>query len=456
LNEEQIRRAVTEMRAYLAAPPNADGRTLQESQAELDRKRVAVIESELQPLLRDYLAGQVALADFKTKIDSTNKKNDFWGFKGIKGQMFFNMLVNVADDQDECNQELKSAIVAPANEDIASSRIKTFASYVRRIGDQLVEGGGTKQGRPKVGSVPFFLSYFWQIQERNVWPVFYTASVNVMTDLNLWQPTEELAVDYLAFKHIHEELIRVFTKESGRPFGLYNVEHVFWFKGGNPYDAYKVLERKESAVDLRPLAVPEVGSHLPESYVPPIVAILPRMAWNEPALRETAKASGTSLERALEKSINAAFTILGYDTKLLGQGQGRVQDGLALDLDASYAILWDCKARGDGYSMGTDDRTIKEYIKSQSRELKRRRGIRNIYYFIISSKFADDFDDAIRSIKMETDVNEVCLVEAGALVAMVEARMRAPLQVTLGPDGLQRLFTVSSVLTAETVNETLR
>jgi len=134
------------------------------------------------------------------------------------------------------------------------------------------------------------------------------------------------------------------------------------------------------------------------------------------------------------------------NAQALGQGQGRVQDGLALDLDASYAILWDCKARGDGYTLGTDDRTIKEYIKSQSRDLKRRRGIRTIYYFIISSRFADDFDDAIRSIKMETDVNEVCLVEAEALVAMVDARMRAPLQMTLGPDGLQRLFTVSGVL----------
>jgi hypothetical protein len=455
LNEEQTRRAVEAMRAYLAAPSNADGRPLQEAQADRDRRRAAVIESDLQPLLRDYLAGQVALAEFKTKIDGINKRNDFWGFKGIKGQMFFNLVVNVADKLDECNQELKSAIVAPASEEMAASRIKTFASYVRRIGEQHVEGGGSKQGRPKVGSIPFFLSYFWQIQDRTVWPVFYTNSVNTMTDLNLWQPTEELPADYLAFKHIQEELARVFSKESGRPFGLYDVEHVFWFKGGNPYAAYKALARKDSAEESGPLAAAEDVSHLPESYVPPVVAILPRMAWNEDALREAAKASGTSLERAFEKSINAAFTILGYEAKLLGQGQGRVQDGLAMDLDASYAILWDCKARGNGYSMGTDDRTIKEYIKSQSRELKRRRGIRNIYYFIISSKFADDFDDAIRSIKMETDVNEVCLVEAEALVAMVNARMRDPLQVTLGPDGLQQLFTMSGVLTAEKVNETL-
>ncbi len=105
--------------------------------------------------------------------------------------------------------------------------------------------------------------------------------------------------------------------------------------------------------------------------------------------------------------------------------------------------------------MGTDDRAIKEYIVTQSRELKRRRGLRNIYYFIISSDFADDYDDSIRSIKMETDVNEVCLVEADALVAMVDAKMRFPHEVSLGPDGLQRYFSVSGVLSAELIRGTL-
>ena len=50
----------------------------------------------------------------------------------------------------------------------------------------------------------------------------------------------------------------------------------------------------------------------------------------------------------------------------------------------------------------------------------------------VSSSFAEDVDDVIRSLKMETDVNEVCFVEAAALVAMVESKLRNPLQVTLG------------------------
>jgi len=445
------------MQAYLAAPKNLEGQTPMEVEAECDQHRVHLIEGELKPLLQDYLSGLANLAEFKTKIDGINKKkNAFWGFKGIKGQMFFNMVVNAAEDPSECDQGIKAAITAPTNEEMASSRIKTFSNYVKQIGDYHLESGGTKQGRPKLGSVPFFLSYFWQIQQRDVWPVFYTNSVNVMTDMNLWLPTGEPAADYLVYKRVHEELGRVFTQESKRHFGLYEVEHVFWFKGGNPYVGTKPVEIDlEKSGNPKIPDDPETMSRLPESYVPPIVGILPRMARNEPPLREAAKASGTSLERAFEKSINAAFTILGYETKLLGQGQGKVPDGLALSLDDFYAILWDAKVRGDCYSMGTDDRAVKEYITTQSRELKRKHRLRNIYYLIVSSKFTDDFDDAIRSIKMETDASDVCLVEADALVAMVEAKMRLPREVSLGPDGLQRLFTVSGVLSADVVRENL-
>jgi hypothetical protein len=459
LGRDQIQRAVEVMQAYLAAPKNQDSRTPIEVETEGDQRRATLIDRELNPLVRDYMLERISLADFKTKVDGINKRNELWGFKGIKGQMFFNMVVNVSDNAGECDREIKAAIAAPMSEEMASSRIKTFSDYVKRVGERHLEGGGTKHGRPKLGSVPFFLSYFWQIQDRNVWPVFYTNSVNVMTDMNLWLPTEEPAADYLTYKRIHEELAQVFTEESKRHFGLYEVEHVFWFKDGNPYVGNKPLEsdnaQKEQPENPPTINVPEIIVRLPESYVPPIISILPRMARNEALLREAAKASGTSLERAFEKSINAAFTMLNYETKLLGQGQGRVPDGQALSLDDSYAILWDAKVRGDGYSMGTDDRAVKEYITTQSRELKRRRGLRNIYYFIVSSHFADDFDDSIRSLKMETDVNEVCLVEADAIVAMVEAKMRSPREVSLGPDGLQRLYSVSGVLSPDIVRQNL-
>src|SRR3989304_7854221 len=132
LNRGQIESAVSLMREYLAAPRNPDGRRPDEVQTERDKKRVELIENTLRPLVRNYLTGKVSLTDFKSQIDSINKRNGYWGFKGIKGQMFFNMVLNAADDEKECDQEIKAGIAIPENEEIAASRIKTFASYVKR------------------------------------------------------------------------------------------------------------------------------------------------------------------------------------------------------------------------------------------------------------------------------------------------------------------------------------
>src|ERR1035437_6385272 len=234
INEQQRKRAIEVMNEYLSAPPGPDGKTWVEKEVEFEAKRVKLIENELKPLLADYLAGNVVLAEFKSKVDGINKRNELWGFNGIKGQMFFNIVVNRADDVEKCDQELKSALALPANEQMASSRINAFMSYIKRLGEQWVSSGKTRHGMPKVGSIPFFLSFFWQIKAREVWPVYYTNAVQTMTDLNIWQPSGDIAEDYLKFKRVHEALIKLFSENSKRSFSLYDVEHVFWFKGGNP------------------------------------------------------------------------------------------------------------------------------------------------------------------------------------------------------------------------------
>src|SRR5262249_4393899 len=141
----------------------------------------------------------------------------------------------------------------------------------------------------------------------------------------------------------------------------------------------------QTAIATAPAAAVSTGAEAPErtvtssdqrfllsdAYIPPIVAVIPRLASNDAELQEAARESGTTLERALEKSINAAFSMLGYETRLLGQGMGRVPDGEAIAVNESYALLWDAKARSEGYRMGTDDRVIRQYIDLQSRNLKR-------------------------------------------------------------------------------------
>jgi hypothetical protein len=459
LDEQKLQHAAEAMDEYLSAPADDKGKTPMEDSHDRDKARIHVIENELSPLLENYFNNEIELPDFKIKIDSFSKMHPHWGFRGIKGQMFFNMVVNTADDLEECDQEIKAAIAVPSSDEIASSRIKTFKSYVKRIGDQWVEAGNNRYGTPKIGSIPFFLSYFWQIQDRKTWPVYYTNSVNTMIDMNLWVTSGDLAQDYVDFKKIYQELSTHYTEASKQPFDIYEIEHVFWYKGENPYlSAKNGFSGIQDDIKKEKPPSRQEGielERLPDSYVPPLIAILPRMAKHEESLIDAAKKSGTTLERAFEKYINATFTMLGYESQLLGQGKGRVPDGKAIANDESYAILWDAKVRADGYSMGTDDRIIREYITTQSRKLKKGRFLRNIYYLIISSSFVADFDDTIRSIKMETDISEVGLMEASALVTMVDAKLRAPLQITLGPDGLQRLFSVSGIVSAEMVAEQL-
>lgn len=462
LNPQQQQAVLAVMRDYLAAPGRDPGKNFAQEEADTNAARISLIEKELGPLVNGFLAGTLPLAQFKSRVDGLNKKHNHWGFRGVKGQMFFNLLVNASEGApEELDQELKAVLAEPANETLAASRLKTFESYVKRIGDTSVETGKSTRSRPSLGSIPFFVSYFWQVQERNVWPIYFTTTVQVLAALSLWQPTENLAEDYLSYKRLHEELAALFTSASGRTFTLYDVEHVFWFKGGNPFrkdaDPLGAIVVGSGGTDT-PAAVSDSADErvmLPDSYVPPVVAVLPLFARHDAKFTDAAKRAGTSIERAFERGIDAAFTILGYETKLLGQGAGRVPDGLAVAHDQNYAIIWDGKVRCDGYSMGTDDRVIRDYVTTQSRELKRRGYLRNIYYCIVSSAFAEDYEEPIASLKMETDVNEIVLLEASALVAMVDTKLRDPLHVSLGPDGIQRLFTTSGVLNAEKVRELL-
>lgn len=453
LTAEQKKRAKKAMKEYLDAQ-NPDGTTPVEVCEERDQQRAAVIKDTLKPLLNKYLTKKVALDDFKYELDTTNRRYPLWGFQAIKGQMFFNMVVNVADEQDDtdaCNAELQKALKAPTSEKTAKNKIINFMEYVKDLGDKHVDAGGSGYGRPRVSSVPYFLSYFWQIQKPKTWPVFYTTSVKALDNLDLWSPSGELEDDYFLFKSIHEELSTLFTKASKKEFGLYDVEHVFWFREGNPLGGDRPINMAEAETEAD--TPDEQLQELPESYAPPVVSILPRLARRDDQLSQLAINSGHSIERAFEIYTNKAFTIMGYDTKLYGQGQGRVIDGRAIDYQNSYAILWDAKSREGAYRMGTDDRALKEYVIEESRMLKEKYALKNIYLAIISNRYEHDHKDDIARLKMETFASDVCLMEAHALVAMVEARLQNPFEISLGPAGMQRLFAESGILTATTVQD---
>jgi hypothetical protein len=146
-----------------------------------------------------------------------------------------------------------------------------------------------------------------------------TNTVQMITEMNLWDETGDIGDDYLTFKILHDELIVLFSKTAGSQLTIYDVEHAFWFRsgrfiGGTATPKPPGRPTPDSSGMSRPVEQMQVNARtLPNSFVPPIVAVIPRLALNDPA-QEIAQRTNTTVERALETSTNAAFTMLGYKT----------------------------------------------------------------------------------------------------------------------------------------------
>ncbi|MBI3912827.1 MAG: hypothetical protein HY327_01330 [Chloroflexi bacterium] len=449
LSKSQSERIHQVWKVYVSSGEKFVNASKEYTHQELDQRRLDTIP-EVESWLNRFLQGSVPLEEFKTVNDGINKRNRLWGFQAINGQMFFNMVTNnsvAGNRMEELVNLLKKSIATPASLSDAKAIIKTFESFTRDLGQYSTD----RRGAPKVGSIPFFLSYFWQIQQPEKYPIYYTSMVNALSELDIWLPSGDIADDYVAFYELNHEMLNLLSQQAVRKLHLWDVEHAFWFHG-----QVQAQAGQDVAISAKPIstkAVKDIEDDLPESYIPPIVSILPRLATNDEVLAELYRRSGRAIEKVFEERLAIIFRMLGFETQLLGQGQGRVPDGVAINHEYRYAIIYDAKVRQNSYTMGTDERAIREYIGVQGERL-RKQGMRNLYFMVISSSFTGDHDDAIRSLKIDTNVNEVLLVEVKSLLAMLEGKLRNP-AVSFGPDGIQRLLASSGLLTESDVREFL-
>ena len=138
---------------------------LVESEEQLDQQRNNAIPYA-QEVIKKFLNKNVMLEEFKIEIDGFNKKNSLWGFKGINGQMFFNMFFNTSSGAgmvDKLDDILKTSVPVP--KDIAEAKHKV--DLLTDFSNSLSSYVSDKRSAPRTGSALFFISYFWQIQ--NSW-----------------------------------------------------------------------------------------------------------------------------------------------------------------------------------------------------------------------------------------------------------------------------------------------
>lgn len=417
------------------------------SQDAIDTDRLNSLPTALDEINR-YFEGHITIEVFKTSIDGFNKRNPFWGFRGINGQMFFNMLYNSCSGAallDSLDGILKTTLRMPVDIIDAKQKITLLSEFTASLNNYVAD----KRSAPRSGSILFFISYFWQIQDHNKWPIYYRSMVEVFQDLNIWSPNTEYSTDYEEFVQLNTEFADLFTAKEGQQINYWDVEHAFWTWS----------EKGKAVIDIQitqnsPVSAPtEISAVLPASFIPPVVAILPLLARNDAEIQQLCANSGISPEKAFEERIAILFKMMSYKVEPLGQGLGRVPDGIAICQEHHYAIIYDAKVRKDGYSLGTDDRAIREYIMRQTERLKRQ-GIRNVYFAIISSTFNGDYDPVIRALKMETDIREVLFIETTGLLTILEQKLRDP-EIDLGPKGIQNLLAQSGILTHNEVKEFL-
>ena len=224
LTHSQTQSAIDALDAFLAAAPDDGGGSLTEIGDEVDELRRRAIDQSIRPLVMEFLSESVDMADFQTRVVSLNQRNDHWGFLGDEGRGFFESFIAAAPDVKECEAELREAVAAPTSENGARDKLSRFISHAKRHGAAL-----GADGAPDAASISYFLSWFWQVQDRDTWPVQHPDCVAGMTKLKLFVATVDLAEDYVVFRQTHEELADAFKNRSGQFHGHYEVERVLRF-----------------------------------------------------------------------------------------------------------------------------------------------------------------------------------------------------------------------------------
>jgi hypothetical protein len=186
---------------------------------EWDEHREAASGEHLTAL-NDFLVGDLDLGGFRSRIDSLTKSYPLWGFRGMS-QMFFNQLVKAAEPE-ALDSALKAGLPAPADDAEAESKLEAFVAAVEAARENAESIGATQPG---AGRVDAFVTFFWELQDRESWPIFFPNSRDVLEQhglLDAAQPQPQLYMAYRARIMELKELLGV---------GTWDVEHLLWHLG---------------------------------------------------------------------------------------------------------------------------------------------------------------------------------------------------------------------------------
>ncbi len=169
--------------------------TAQLERANAARRRVL---PEIRAFLERYLHGDVTLEDLRSTFDHNTRRewSDF-GAKGPSGAMALNQLAKHAPDPAQADAALKALLRRPDDEEGAAAAIRAFRAFLADARARATTGARL----PPDSRLRFLSSFFWHVQDPEVWPPFYeTARAALSADGLLDAADLDVADEYLAFR----------------------------------------------------------------------------------------------------------------------------------------------------------------------------------------------------------------------------------------------------------------
>ena len=386
---------------------------------EIDGRRISAIK-DLKQIIQGFMDGKINVSEFKTTIDSYNKKNNLWGFTATKGQMFFNQILKCDDKEiPRVTEILRLVIAEPKDLNEALSKISTLEKYT----SDRFKQADDKRKSPNPKSTSYFLSYFWQIADNEKWPIAYTSIINAFTKLELWNEPVSQREAYQEFFRLNEEVKAVISKHTDKSISNWDTEHAFWGFVGKPIVIYKKTKTSLAEESQEVEDTQEIQANFDLfDYVVPKVATLIKLG-------EEDTKSSSQKGSEFEKMVCDVFKLLDFDVEVFGQGTGRNPDAIVRHRKENIAFIVDAKAYSKGYSLRTDDRAIKEYINYHCPKLQDD-GYRKIGFIIVSNSFRDDLSSFVSDVTWNTDIKRLILLTSDALLHLLAYKTRDKLVIS--------------------------
>ncbi|RYY19928.1 MAG: hypothetical protein EOO04_20995 [Chitinophagaceae bacterium] len=405
---------------------------------EIDSRRVNSIV-KIKEIITAFTSGNSNIAEFKTALDSYNKKHNLWGFTATKGQMFFNLLVrNNESNLDSLTALINLIVVEPIDLVDACGRIDQLENFAR-LG---YENAPDKRRVAHPSSAAYFASYYWQIHNPLKWPIMYSSLVNAFRELHIWSEEPLQSENYRQFYSLNEQIKTVLSEYTGGQIDNWSAEHAFWYYSGarrpgskfNPGNTYidvavpittpTIVSNEDNPV-VRVSNITETLTAFTNfdinDYLIPKVARLRELG---KSIEHNNSAKGVDYERIVVEIFNQ----LDFEVESLGQGTGRNPDAIAKFRQDHTAFIIDAKAYSNGYSLGRDDRAIKEYISYHCPKLQKE-GFKKIGFIIVSNSFRSEMEEFINDITWNTEIKRFVLLSSEALLYLLAYKTKDKLSI---------------------------